>query len=308
MANLLKRWVRYPAEALLLALVFGALRLLPTDVASNIGGWFGRSLGPRMRGDAVARKNIAMAMPNLSATEVDRVIERMWDNLGRTLAEYPHLWKIASADSGRTIVRGREHVQPFLDGDSAGILLAAHQANWEVAAAHSKRAGLPLSTIVRPTNNPMVNSLIELCRGDHGHERISKNLNGAKRILGAIRAGGVVGMLADQKFNKGIELPFFGIPAPTTDAPAQLLLHTDCRVIPVQVTREGAGRFEIICYPPLEMPTGDLPRSDKLRSVMMTYHQLLEDWIRQRPAEWLWIHRRWPKERYRDPDRDTGGE
>jgi KDO2-lipid IV(A) lauroyltransferase len=43
----------------------------------------------------------------------------------------------------------------------------------------------------------------------------------------------------------------------------------------------------------MEMPnTGD--RTSDEREVMVAINRLLEEWIRERPEQWLWLHRRWP--------------
>lgn len=302
LAQWAKRRIRHPLEALALWLVFSVLGLLPVDTASNFGGWLGRTLGPRLRGEKRARVNLALAMPTLTPEQVDAILSGMWDNLGRVFAEYPHLKRIGDLASGRVSVRGFEHVEPFLADGKAGILLGGHLANWEILPVYAHSIGLPLTTVARPTNNPLVNRLIERCRVDGG-DRLDKNADdSARQLLADLRDGATVGMLADQKFNRGIDLPLFGQPAPTTDAPAQLALRTGCPIVPVQVLREGPGRFALVCHPPLTAGSEDLPRREQAREMMAGYHRMLEEWIGERPAEWLWIHRRWPKEFY-DPAR-----
>ena len=302
LAQWAKRWLRHPLEAGVLWLVFTILGALPTDTASNVGGWLGRLIGPRLRGERRARVNLALAMPTLTPEQVDAVLAGMWDNLGRVLAEYPHLQRIADPASGRVTVRGMEHVQAFMEDGGPGILIGGHLANWEVLPLVANLRGLPLSAVARPVNNPMVNRLIERCRGAHGPPRLDKNDESARQMLAVLREGRVVGLLADQKFNRGIDLPFFGQPAPTTDGPAQLGLRTGAPVVPVQVIRDGPGRFTLVCHPPLPSGSADESRREQAIKMMEAYHRHLEDWIGERPAEWLWIHRRWPKELYQ-PER-----
>jgi KDO2-lipid IV(A) lauroyltransferase len=67
----------------------------------------------------------------------------------------------------------------------------------------------------------------------------------------------------------------------------------DCAVLPVQVERLGGARFRLTVHPPLAIArTGNLAKD--LRDTMAAANALLEDWIRQRPGQWLWLHRRWP--------------
>lgn len=297
MSRWLKRWVRYPLEALVLWLAFALLGALPTDAASNIGGWIGRTLGPRLRGDRIARVNLKLAMPELGEDQIAAILNGMWDNLGRTLAEYPHLRQICRLDSGRVELQGRSHVEALLSGERSGIILSAHLANWEIMPRYSINAGLPLMAVVRPPNNPLVARIIDRCRGEY--DRVAKEADSARQMMTTLREGGTVGLLADQKFNRGVDIALFGQPSQTTDAPAQLALRTGSLVVPAQLQRQGPGRFKLICHAPIDSPGDEEDRAARAKTIMAEYHRRLEDWVRERPAEWLWIHRRWPKELYR---------
>ena len=95
------RVLRYALEAAAVSAALGLFRILPVEAASNLGGWLGRTLGPRLAVTDRARRNLRHALPELSAAESAAVLAGMWDNLGRTAAEYPHLGRIADPASGR---------------------------------------------------------------------------------------------------------------------------------------------------------------------------------------------------------------
>src|SRR5690242_1875951 len=69
----------------------GILRLLGPVSASNLGGYAARKLGPWLPVSRVADANLLNALPELDPAARRRVIRGMWDNLGRTAAELPHL-------------------------------------------------------------------------------------------------------------------------------------------------------------------------------------------------------------------------
>src|SRR4029077_1458947 len=103
------------------ALLFGVFELLPLDCASALGGALARRIGPFLGVSKHARRNISRAFPELSETEIERVVAGMWDNLGRVAAEYPHLSKIRVFEAGgRVETRGFEHVDPAGAGQTAG--------------------------------------------------------------------------------------------------------------------------------------------------------------------------------------------
>jgi KDO2-lipid IV(A) lauroyltransferase len=100
-------------------------------------------------------------------------------------------------------------------------------------------------------------------------------------------------MLADQKMNDGIPMPFFGRTAMTSTALASLALRFDCDVLPARVERLGGSRFRLTVFPRLPLPhSGD--RHADVAMLMARVNEVLEAWIRDRPEEWFWLHRRWP--------------
>jgi Kdo2-lipid IVA lauroyltransferase/acyltransferase len=100
-------------------------------------------------------------------------------------------------------------------------------------------------------------------------------------------------MLADQKLNDGIPVPFFGRPAMTTSALASLALRFDCDVLPARVERLRGAHFRLTVFPALPLPRSGKPQAD-VAALMGQVNAILESWIRDRPGEWFWVHRRWP--------------
>jgi KDO2-lipid IV(A) lauroyltransferase len=289
--------LRYLIEALALRVAFALLSWLPVDAASNLGGFLGRHIGPHLPVSARARRNLRLAFPEISAAKTERIVAGMWDNLGRVAAEYPHIGEIAAPESGRIEWIDTAPVRAMRDQETAGILVSAHLGNWEVMTAAAIRRGLDMTIIVREPNNPFVRPLIERLRGVAGGLRASKGLPGAKAALEALGQGRVLGLLYDQKMNDGVAVPFFGIEAMTPAAPAQLALRFGCPLVPVRVERVGPGRFRLGSYEALALPDSGDRQADTI-AVMTALNEILEGWIRDRPEQWLWLHRRWPEAAY----------
>lgn len=293
-ARWLTRRIAHPLEAVA-AYGFAALcRALPLDTASNLGGWIGRTVGPRLPGTRTARRNLTRAFPERTPAEIDAIVTGMWDNLGRTMAEYPHLDALGEfGPGGRTELVGGEHIHTMRDDGTAGILVSGHLANWEVQSVVSRKLGLELALVYRAPNNPIVDRLLTDLRGAATGTHVPKGPDGARALIRILGNGGHVGMLIDQKMNDGIAVPFFGRDAMTAPAAAQLALRAGIPIRPARTERLGGARFRITVLPPLEPPaTGD--RNADVRIVMQRLNDLLESWIRERPEQWLWVHRRWP--------------
>ena len=216
----------------------------------------------------------------------------MWDNLGRVVAEYPHLRKIDVFEpGGRVEIRGLEYINRAV-ATGRRIIFSGHLANWEIGALAAVQCGLSVAQIYRAANNPLVDRMIARFRGDRA-EFIPKGAVAARHAIAALRRGAHLTLLADQKMNDGIPVPFFGRTAMTSSALASLALRFDCDVLPVRVERLGGARFRLTVFPPLPLPrSGD--RHADVAALMARVNQILEEWIRDRPEEWFWLHRRWP--------------
>ena len=283
--------LRQRLEAVGARLVWGLFAALPLDAASALGGALGRWVGPRLGGvNRVARRNLARAFPEMSPAAVETTIRAMWDNIGRVAAEFPHLERIARE---RVELVGADHIDRLRDDGRPGIFIAGHLANWEVNGAVALARGLPLHLIYRAANNPWVEDLYRKGRRAASGAMIPKGPEGARLALKALRDGHHLGMLVDQKMNDGVPVPFFGRDAMTAPAVAQFATRFDCPLVAARVERLGGARFRVTMTP-LDFPhTGDT-HADNLR-LLTRVNALFESWIRERPAEWLWVHRRWPE-------------
>jgi KDO2-lipid IV(A) lauroyltransferase len=284
-------------EAALLSAALLLLRALGPVRASDLGAAVARGIGPLLPVSRVAHDNLTRAMPHLRAAERRAVVRAVWDNLGRTVAELPHLPALRETASGPGWeLAGVEHVVALVEGGGPVILFSAHLGNWEVLPRAAQARGLPIGLFYRAATNPLVDAMLRRLRGQGlaASPSFPKGAEGARGALRHLREGGALGALIDQKMNDGIEARFFGLPAMTAPAVAALALRFGCRPVPVQVQRLGPARLRVVCEAPLPVPaTGD--RQADIASLTQVMNDRVEAWIRARPGEWLWLHRRWPK-------------
>jgi KDO2-lipid IV(A) lauroyltransferase len=283
----------YRLQAWGAAFGFGVFGLLPIDWASAAGGALARHIGPLLGISNRARRNIRQAFPELPDPVVARIIAGMWDNLGRVVAEYPHLRKIRVFDpAGRVETHGFEHIDRAVAAGRRMIIFSGHVANWEIGMLAAVQYGISVAQIYRAANNPLVNEMITRFRGEGG-ELIPKGTVAARRAIAMLRRGAHLTMLADQKMNDGIPVPFFGRPAMTAPALAALALRFDCDLLPARVERLRGACFRLTVFPPLPLPRSDDHHAD-VATLMTRVNQTLEGWVRDRPEQWFWLHRRWP--------------
>jgi KDO2-lipid IV(A) lauroyltransferase len=282
------------AEGIGAVALYAMFRVLPVDWASGLGGFLARTIGPFLGITKRARENLRRAMPELSPEARERIVRGMWDNLGRVVAEYPHLKKfrlfeknarVEGIDAGN-LLGGRDPNRRY-------IFFSAHYGNWEIATRAASQTGYELLGIYRAPNNPLVDRLITWARGSDGGALVPKGAAAAKQAYGALHEGRELCMLIDQKLNDGVPIPFFGRDAMTAPALAILALRFNCLVVPVRIVRLKGAHFRMISEPPLPLPkTGDTA-ADRI-TLMTAVNAVVERWVREHPEQWLWVHRRWP--------------
>lgn len=285
--------VRYFLEAILLFLLMALFKIMPLDTASNTGGAIGRIIGPRLAASRKALRHLDMAMPGLSDQDKKNIITGMWDNLGRVMAEYPHLKKIGRH---RVDIDDKGGVLKLLKSGEPCMMISGHLGNWEIAAAtmlmqHNKA----LDLTYRAPNNPWSDKLLMKARTLGGKIRCyPKSRDGGQEIIKAMRERRYLAILIDQKYNEGMAVPFFGHAAMTNPVFVQLARKFDYPVIPARIERIKGANFKITLHPPLTV-TDKTPED-----VILQAHEHLESWIRQHPEQWLWLHRRWDSEKLTD--------
>ena len=149
--------------------------------------------------------------------------------------------------------------------------------------------GVPVLSIFRRPNNPIVNFLIKYLRSNL--PMAPKGKEGAKQLIYSLKKGTSIGLVIDQKMNDGIKVPFFNKPAMTSDALAQLCLRIKSLVVPVEVERIKNTNFKITFHDPLKITKNG--KSKTPVQIMTEVNLIMEKWIRKNPGQWLWLHRRW---------------
>jgi KDO2-lipid IV(A) lauroyltransferase len=288
-------------EAAFVRAAIWLVRQVPVTTASNLGGAVARAIGPLLPVSKVADDNLRHAYPDMDAAERRRIVRGVWDNLGRTAAELPHIGAFRRTASGPGWeLEGEANTAGMVGKPGPAILLSGHIGNWELLPVATASFGVHLSFFYRAAANKEVDRIIQDLRGRAVGADIpvfQKSMAGALAARAFLGQGGFLGMLVDQKMNEGIPVPFFGRPAMTATVAAAFALHFRCPVLVGHVRRIGPARFRVIVGPPLELPdTGH--RSNDIVTLTHMITAELERRIRSYPEGWLWLHRRWPK----DPD------
>ena len=285
-------------EALAYDVITGLMRLLPFGFVSGLGAFIVKRVGPLTSKRHIAETGLRTAFPEKSDEEIKALMKAQWDNLGRTFAEFPLTHRLRPFGSGSQIsVEGYEHYT----ANQPAIIVTGHFANWEVMATVLTQSEYPVRITYRKINNALIDARVRKQREAYGTKFLVKKSShaGGRELFEALKSGESVALLNDQKFNTGIEVPFFGEPAMTAQGAVRLALKTKRPLLPMAVTREKS-KFIVTFYPPIDLvKSGN--RDTDVHAGVMQVNRFVEDRIRENPAQWFWVHRRWPKPLYRRP-------
>ena len=283
-------------------LIRAALAPLPYSARLRVGsaiGWaFYLALQGRRR---IALANLRKAYPEQSAKWREDIAKRSFQHLGRISTEILFL---DTPFEGGVEVEGWEHLETVTSDRRGYFLMSAHFGNWELGASIQAARGHPVSMIVRPLDNPLLDRLFSRIRESNGNRLIQKR-TAVKEMVKSLKAGGGVAIVIDQNFrDKGADfVPFFGTLAATTPVVGAISVRMDIPIIPVFIFPLEGGGYKVRYEPPIR------PRdpSGALRSPIDITTEAtgrIEKAIRECPYPWFWMHNRWasrpPEENARD--------
>jgi len=265
---------------------FRLLGRLPPRWLGACGALLGRlswHLLRRYRG--IALRNLARAFPDRSRAERARLGKEAFAELGRTIFELPCVytrskrWLLA-----RIEVEGIEAVQRALAEGTPVVLCAMHYDNWELGALALSMLGLPVHIPYRPLNQAALDRRLFAWRTRFG-ARFHPRSAGVRPLLRALRQKEAVALMIDQHV-PGHPVPFLGHLALTTPAPVLLVRRAKAKPFAVCIFRKGKGFRFRLTFEPLKLPGDEI---DSLHAINRRFSAI----IQQRPAPWLWAHRRW---------------
>ena len=87
-------------------------------------------------------------------------------------------------------------------------------------------------------------------------------------------------------------IEFLGRPALANPLVGKLARNFDCPVYPARCIRLPGGRFRIELQAPLDIPRNEKDQVDVAKLTQMI-NDVVAGWVREHPAQWLWLHKRW---------------
>ncbi len=254
----------------------------------------------------IADINLRIAFPEWGEARRKAVAHASYRSLARLVVEVARLPRLHSGNISRLVVYDeRLGLSHYLEAAAEGkgvLFLTGHFSSFELLPHAHALYGYPLSFVVRPLDHAGLEAMLDKYRCLSGNRTIPKR--GALRaILSLIHRKKDVGMLIDQNVMPadGIFVPFFGKPACTTHGLASIALKTGAPIVPGRIQwMPGEKRYRMKFHPAVPL-VREGSKEEQLYANTLRFNRVIEDWIREDPAAWLWGHMRWRTRPPEDP-------
>ncbi len=264
-----------------------AMRRLPIAFVSNLGArlaW----LKIRFIDPAVARKaraNIRQHFPAMAETEVEKLVWRFVDNVGRLMAEFSIVHRLTSSE--RMELVGIEAPRANL-GKIPTIALCLHLGNWEVMAAAMQKIGVSIASISEVPENAAHRDIADATRSGFDVTVLPPDRMSALRALSILRENGVLALFPDEKRDGTMMAPLFGrLPhlKGNLALAAKLARRTGAQLVVVYCERVEGVRFRLHFEEPFFMD----PDSDDALADVAFINSRIEPIILRHLAQWYYL-------------------
>jgi len=240
----------------------------------------------------VVEANLKACFPEWSDAQRDAVIRDYYRGFADMLVEILHSLRLTRAEIERRVA----FTNPQLIRDEAArgkpvLLVAAHQCNWEwMLLGLSTQLGLPVDAAYKPLVDSWAEREMLKLRGRFGAQLIP-----AQGLLGDIiqkrNAPRVIAMVADQEpvsSERRQWLRFLNRDTAFFLGAEEIARTTRYAAFFVRLKRVARGHYQSE-FVPLAAA------GEKLEPGEFTarYARLVEEQIREAPADWPWSHKRW---------------
>ena len=292
--------IRWSLEFVIVCIPYWILRILPWPLMRAVAWILGFVIHLIPGARKLVRANIRSAMPELSEKEVRRIARKSFDHVAWNLVEY--VWMTGKAERIRRCClieeKTLEKLKELVKNNVRIIYVNPHLGSWEASGLMSPfYAGVNIAAIAKPLRNPYLNTFFNAGnRENTAGLRIIFSKGAMRAAIQALKEGLGVGTLIDQNTrvrDGGVFVNFFGLPVPSSTAPAVLKSYCDQKGIPSIIIigcslRQKDGKVMGQGWE-LSKPFEEYASHTEVLQELMAVSERL---IRENPEQYLWLDRR----------------
>ncbi len=286
------RKIKYLFQYIIFLFFYTLANLLPINLVSYCGGFIFRFFGPLTKSHKVAISNYQKIFSHHKNDKIKSVIDKSWENLGKTITELLILSKLLNKKNDKIKVRGIDNLNEILKKNEKVIFFSIHQANWEILVPTINKLGFNVGAIYRHINNPYINKSILNIRKKTLKDELSfftpKGKKSAREVINTLKKNNSLVLLVDQKDSAGINVNFFNIKVKTQVGFLKIAKKHKIKLIPVQIVRKNNNKFLINFNKPINLFKNKISET----TAMQRINKIIEKWIKSNPSQWLWQHNR----------------
>ncbi|NOX36271.1 MAG: lysophospholipid acyltransferase family protein [Calditrichaeota bacterium] len=276
-------------EALVYLLPWGWLNA----VASGLAFLAYRVIGIRRE---VTLKNLQLAFPEKSVSERNALAYACYRHFALMALEFLKMGRLTFAELEAMVeLETPELFSNYRRQGKGLVMVSGHFGSWEIAGAYFATRWPHHATVIqkRQKNEWVDRHMASLRR--RWNMDIVYVRHAVRNCLKALEQRKLVGLLGDQDMGtRGVFVPFFGRLASTPPGAALLHLKSDAPLTFAYAIRVGPRRFRLGLIDlslPEDERSGDLGAD--VETVTARYNQVLEQFVRQHPEQYFWMHKRW---------------
>jgi len=296
--NPLKAWFAY----FLLRVLIVFLYLFDVETNLNTACFLGRLLWKYYhRGRKRALDNLRASFPEKSEQWIWQTGRRSFEHLVMLTIDILFTPRLVKKYNWRCYSRYKNVERAkwlMLEGQGL-LMVGAHYSNFEIIGYLLGLFGFEVYSIARPLDNKYISRYLYGVRRAAGQRIIDKK--GATTLMEELTsAGATLCFVVDQDAGKkGIFVDFFGRKASTYKSIGLLAITKNMPIV-VGYSRRVDNRFYFeIGINRIIFPEEWSDKDDPLKWVTAEYTRAIEEFVREDPSQYWWVHRRWknrPKE------------
>jgi len=269
------------------------LRGLPYSWSISLGAGLGALLWAASKKKVDEAERRCVRALQVGVTEARRIVRGSYTNLGRSVAEFLSMDKVQ--DNLRDLVEfhGEEHLREALARGKGVLFLSAHLGNWEIGAAAVAGRGYPMNAIGTDQPDERITNLIIQKRAECGVTSVGKGFD-LKAAMRCLQRGEALAILMDQDVrDKGVVVPFLGLPASTPYGPAKIARKLGSTILPAFMVRRGTSMVHDFFILPSPWEKGYPDEDESVETSMTLCNDAISGFIRKYPEQWMWLYPRW---------------